>query len=55
MRRKYKAKKIKVKVKPYAYQPSRAELDAKINVSGTTPKEMARLLRKVKFIDEDEP
>ena len=43
-----------VMVKPHSYQPSKAELDADVSIPGVSPEELARNLRNVLVIEDDD-
>ena len=43
-----------VTVKPHSYQPSKAELDADVSIPGVSPEELARNLRNVLVIEDDD-
>ena len=49
-----RAGKPAIKVKPYSYQPSKAELEADVSLPNTTPEELARRLRNVKFVETED-
>ena len=43
-----------VMVKPHSYQPSKAELEADVSIPGVSPEELARNLRNVLVIEDDD-
>ena len=43
-----------IMVKPHCYQPSKAELEADVSIHGVSPEELARNLRTVLVIEDDD-
>ena len=43
-----------VMVKPHSYQPSKAELEADVSIPGVSPEELARNLRNVLVVEDDD-
>ena len=43
-----------IKVKPYSYQPSKAELEADVSLPNVTPEKLARRLRNVQFVESND-
>ena len=43
-----------VRVRPHSYQPSKADLEADVSIPGVSPEELARNLRNVLVIEDDD-
>ena len=43
-----------IMVKPHSYQPSKAELEADVSIHGVSPEELARNLRNVMVVEDDD-
>ena len=43
-----------VMVKPHSHQPSKAELEADVSITGVSPEELARNLRNVLVVEDDD-